>query len=121
MKTESWIIILGLLGFFITLTNFFFSGSPLQLFISCFALYVLITGIYMKKGSIHTMSYYMGFLGIILIQGIILTYIYTFTPLYALDKSSFYINAGFLIVFIVIFSYMFTHRKKYFKNQDNKS
>ncbi len=114
MKLGRLLIIFGFLGILFSLLSFFLSGSPSYLFISSFGAFFILIGIFGDR--YYNKSFYLSFLGVVIFQGVILSYIYFFKPVYT-NESLFYFNIVFFIVYAVFFVYIFTQRNEYFQKE----
>ncbi|MBP1945718.1 hypothetical protein J2743_001061 [Methanobacterium petrolearium] len=92
---------------------FLISGKLLFLFAISFGITIMLVTIFMNKDYSISL-YYLGFLGIIIFQGLILTYIYLFLPFYRTNLL-FYGMFGIFIIYILYFAYYYPRRYKYRK------
>lgn len=100
-------------GFFLLLilylSFFLIYRNPLDLF-NCLAYMIIIIAFIFPRKH-HYKTYYFVFLSIIITQGLLLAYIFLFSP-YA-GGFWFYGYLGFFILFIIIFVYQYSQRQKY--------
>lgn len=118
MKIDPKVIIIGFflllvwsLGRFLVYKDFF------DLFSVSVYLIIVLVFIFNRRGY-YNKVFYLAFLGIIILQGLILTYTYLFISNYA-NNQLIYGDLAFFIIFIVLFAYMFIHRKKYLKKNNS--
>lgn len=105
-------IFAGILVLFGSLGAFLSSGNLLDLFISSLGVYAVLASIFIKR-RYYNKTYYLGILGMIIVQGMILGYTYIFAPVvYTADKLLFYLFTGGLILYTFIFVYSYPKRRE---------
>ncbi|HOI40429.1 MAG TPA: hypothetical protein PL168_06835 [Methanobacterium sp.] len=97
----------ALIGF---LGMFFISKSALFLFCSSIGMIIIIDGF---VENYYSKNLLLGFLGIILLQWLIISYAYVFAPIQSPERNNFYLMMLLSIFFSLTFFYNFTQRSKH--------
>jgi hypothetical protein len=92
---------------------FLISGNFLFLFAISFGITIMLITLF-KNNDYNVTLYYLGFLGIIIFQGLILTYFFLFIPSYKTNVL-FYGIIGIFIIYILYFAYYYPRRYEYKK------
>lgn len=109
MRSELIFVPLGFLEILISVYGFFISEYSLYLFVTSFGAFLILLGLFGRKNYINV--FYLGFLGVLMFQGIILTYTYLFSSAHA-TEALFYISLLFFVFCVIFFVCMFTQRNK---------
>ncbi len=102
-------IIVSILFFF----EYLSSGNELYIFV-ILAMFITILIFIVRIKDYSSKVFYRTFLGIVLLQGLTLTYLYIFEPFYR-KELLFYVAAVIFTFLIILFIYYYIKRGKYSK------